>query len=282
MTTLSVIIATWNSQATLRRTLDSLRAQGNSQFEVLLSDGASSDGTMSIAAEYADIISYSISEGDAGVYDAWNKAIPHARGEWLMFLGSDDWLDTADVLENLCRLLDSIPDIERPLSYAFGTTELREGGEAIEQLGTIPLTNDRLEVDEDAGFSHTGLLHHASLFGEFGLFDGAFRSAGDYEFLLRTGRDPRVRFHYLPMIVAQMGAGGMSTGAAGRLRHYREMVEARRKLGLSPTTPWLKSALFRARVLKNLLRFTGERPALAAANAYRRFSGKAPRQGLSG
>jgi glycosyltransferase involved in cell wall biosynthesis len=272
---ISVIIATFNSAATIGRTLDSLAAQRDAEFEVLLADGASRDGTMGIVGRHAEIVSLSISEPDKGVYDAWNKLIPRARGDWLMFLGSDDWLEQPDTLARLEAAAKEVGDPE--LSYVFGKTPLMEGGKPIEWMGMEALADNRLGLDDPTSFSHTGLLHHRSLFDQFGLFDASFRSAGDYEFMLRTARDERVRFHHVPMVVAHMASGGMSNNAKGRLLHYREMVAAREKLGLLNRPEWLAAALKRANLLAFLFTIGGRPLALAGANLYRRVKGKPTR-----
>lgn len=275
---ISIIIATYNAAPTLNTTLDSLRAQLHDDFEILVADGGSSDGTLALLDHYRDMITVLEQGPDRGIYDAWNKLIPRARGEWLIFLGADDWLEDPDTLARLEHYLDAIPASAHALSFAFGQTEVMESGQAIEHLGRTPLPANRLDVDADISFGHTGLAHHRSLFTQFGLFNADFPSAGDYEFMLRCAMHPDVQFHHLPMIVAHMASGGVSSSAATRLRHYREMRKARRKLGLQTTPGWLHLALARARILKFLHDVFGKDAALWAANLYRRTMHKVPRK----
>lgn len=274
---ISIIIATYNSEATLARCLESLRAQQGADFEVLVSDGASHDATLQILTQNSDLLAWLTSGPDEGVYDAWNKAIPKARGEWILFLGSDDWLDAPDTLARLDRRLARIAPVDRQLSFVFGQTALMDAGQEIEWLGRRKLPGGLLDPDGDIGFSHTGLVHHRSLFEQLGLYDPAFRSAGDYEFMLRAALNPRARFRHLHLTVARMASGGMSNGAASRVNHYREMETARIRHGLKPRPGWLRKAWLRAAFLLFLDRHAGPRVTLAAANLYRSLRGKRAR-----
>lgn len=92
----SIIIATYNSEKTLRRALDSVLNQSYQDWECIVVDGASKDNTIGIVKEYVkkDSRFRYISEPDHGIYDAFNKGWKMAKGEWVMYLGSDDRLTT--------------------------------------------------------------------------------------------------------------------------------------------------------------------------------------------
>ena len=88
----SIIIATYNSGKTLRRALDSVLNQSYQDWECIVVDGASKDNTIEIVKEYVskDSRFRYMSEPDHGIYDAFNKGWKMAKGEWVMYLGSDD------------------------------------------------------------------------------------------------------------------------------------------------------------------------------------------------
>ena len=88
----SIIIATYNSEKTLRRALDSVLNQSYQDWECIVVDGASKDNTIEIVKEYVskDSRFRYMSEPDHGIYDAFNKGWKMAKGEWVMYLGSDD------------------------------------------------------------------------------------------------------------------------------------------------------------------------------------------------
>lgn len=277
---ISILIATYNVEDVLERCLQSIFAQRNAQWEVLIADGASTDGTLAIIQRHAERIAHFESAPDNGTYDAWNKLLPHARGEWFMFLGADDQLSDADVLGKLDEARRAIETQTPQLAYIFGITELVAAGQVIERLGTEALAGGRQPLDGEFRFSHTGLLHHRDLFDEFGGFDTRFRIAADGHFMLQSAKDPRTRFHHVDFVVARMAAGGISTGARSRMRCYREVEEGRRLLQVEPARPrWLRVLQFRARLAFYIDRVAGKRALLIAANLFRVMSGKRLRKG---
>lgn len=101
---LSIITVTYNAEKTIRRTLDSVALQQDCDVEHIIVDGASRDGTMRIVEEYSKAATYdvkAVSEPDKGLYDAMNKGIALATGDYLVFLNAGDKLHSADVLQQL-------------------------------------------------------------------------------------------------------------------------------------------------------------------------------------
>lgn len=95
----TVITVVYNDVVSLRETIDSVFSQSWGNLEYIIIDGGSSDGTVDIIKAYSDRLSYWCSEPDRGVYDAMNKGIGHATGEWICFLNSGDVFSEADSLE---------------------------------------------------------------------------------------------------------------------------------------------------------------------------------------
>ena len=87
---ISIIIATFNAELRLSRCLDSIISQKTEEIELLIIDGGSVDGTLKLIDSYKGCIDFVLTEKDNGIYDAWNKGIRQAKGEWIMFLGADD------------------------------------------------------------------------------------------------------------------------------------------------------------------------------------------------
>lgn len=98
---ISIITVTYNAELTLARTLESVRMQSYPHIEMILVDGASPDGTLRIADAYNDIITTVVCEKDKGIYDAMNKGIYMANGEYLLFLNAGDKLHDEDALARL-------------------------------------------------------------------------------------------------------------------------------------------------------------------------------------
>src|SRR5688572_26809863 len=88
----SIITAVYNGDLYLEQTIQSVLAQTYANIEYIVIDGGSKDGTVAILKKYASKLAYWVSEPDKGIYDAWNKGVQAATGEWIAFLGADDLL----------------------------------------------------------------------------------------------------------------------------------------------------------------------------------------------
>ncbi|WP_431217438.1 glycosyltransferase [Puia sp. P3] len=174
-------------------------------FEVLIMDGGSDDTTATIAHESGDNRIRFISEPDKGIYDAMNKGIAAARGEWLFFLGSDD------------QLYDT-----KTLSSIFGKT----GHDDADMLyGDVvsPSYKGRYDGQFDypklllRNISHQAIFYRRSLFDAFGAYNLRYKGYADWDLNIRlfaandSPDGPRVRIKYIDAIVARFGPGGVSS-----------------------------------------------------------------------
>ncbi len=109
----SIITVTFNAEKTIRRTLKSVASQSYTHIEHIIIDGASQDGTLNIVKEFPSSVSKVISEPDHGIYDAMNKGIREATGDYLCFLNAGDRLHNAHTLESVADGLNErgLPDI---------------------------------------------------------------------------------------------------------------------------------------------------------------------------
>ena len=101
MIKLSIICTTYNSAQTLQKTIDSIKTQTWTDYEFIIVDGKSNDRTLEIVNNNSDVVTKTISESDRSIFDAMNKGIAEARGEWIFFIGSDDYLMSSNVLEDV-------------------------------------------------------------------------------------------------------------------------------------------------------------------------------------
>ena len=111
---ISIITVTYNAASVLKRTLDSVKAQSWQQIEHLIIDGASKDETISMAETYKAQCPYEVvilSEPDKGLYDAMNKGLQLATGDYLVFLNAGDTLHAADTLETIVRSAQPLPGV---------------------------------------------------------------------------------------------------------------------------------------------------------------------------
>lgn len=97
----TIIIATYNAAPTLECCLQSIQHQNFNSWELIIIDGKSTDNTVDIIKKYRESIFYWDSETDKGIYDAWNKALTKATGEYICFLGADDYFYDDMGLQNI-------------------------------------------------------------------------------------------------------------------------------------------------------------------------------------
>jgi glycosyltransferase involved in cell wall biosynthesis len=129
----SIVTVVFNGAATLQSAINSVAQQNCRDFEYIVLDGASTDGTVSILERNADRINHWASEPDAGIYDAWNKALRIARGEWIAFLGADDTYHP-DALERYARAIERSPSAN--LQYLSSRVELIKHGKRVRTIGS--------------------------------------------------------------------------------------------------------------------------------------------------
>ena len=267
--TISIVVATLNSGATLERCLRSVAAQTLAAIELLVIDGGSTDGTLDLLRRYQHAIAWCRSEPDRGVADAWNKGVERCRGAWLLFLGGDDYLPNETVLAEAFERLAILPPEVR---IAYGSVRL-ETPEGV-KLGTLgrPWSEVAHEFRRTMAIPHQGVFHHRSLFEEHGGFDSSFAIAADYELLLREL--DRSTPHFLGnVMVAVMQTGGLSSDPDNTHTMSREFARARRRHGLVGTAGFWRQ-LLRIWIRQRVHRWAGPRAAHAMTALVRRLEGR--------
>ena len=268
----SIITATFNASKTLPCLIDSLRAQTNRDFEWIVIDGVSTDGTQDILRQNEDVIAAWVSEPDAGVYDAWNKGLKKARGEWVCFIGADDFFWSEDVLERMRVALDTLPAEVR---IAYGQVMLlNQAGKPLYPIGESWLSiKDRFK--QVMCIPHPGLMHRASLFVDKGIFDDSFKIGGDYELMLRELLEADAGF--VPDVVTVgMRQGGISSTPENAIKAMKEIRRAQAMHGLRDSGVFWLSALTRIYLRMFLWRLVGERNARRLMDFGRRLKGLPP------
>ena len=230
----SVIIAVRNGAKALQRALDSVFEQTYEDVEVIVMDGASTDGTQTILEHNRARIAYWRSEPDGGIYQAWNKALDHVTGDWICFLGADDRYHGPEVLAGIAAALAGDEAGHR---VAYGNLDKVHADGSIYHAKGAPWTpGRRRRFRRGEMIPHPATFHHRSLFELHGRFDERFRIAGDFEFLLRELLDHDPLF--VPVLVVDMSAGGLSDRPSNRYRVAREVYRARYMHGIASEPPW--------------------------------------------
>lgn len=203
---LSIVTINRNNAAGLVRTIDSVRSQDFRDFEHIVIDGASTDGSVEAIRARAGALQYWVSEPDAGIYAAMNKGLRKAQGEYVQFLNSGDWLSDGQVLD-------------RVFGEGMACEDLLYGDHVrVEKHGRTKRFEvpDALALSQFRGQSiicHQAAFYRRNLFAELGPYNEANRLVSDWEFNLRILlADKSTR--RLPFVVACCSAEGLSVTQA--------------------------------------------------------------------
>jgi glycosyltransferase involved in cell wall biosynthesis len=217
---ISIIIATLNAEALIQRAIVSVLMQTCPNYEIIVQDGASTDGTLEILKRFKGRVNW-ISEPDTGVYDAWNKALAKATGDWAIFLGADDFFLGNDVLARSSAYLKRLPP---EVFFAYGALAVRNKDSLVyvidrplSQLYHMFLFN--MSLPFSATFIRVNVLK------EHG-FDNSFKIAGDFDFAARLISPSNVA--RLPVGISAMELGGLSTNVKYRRTLHEERLRVLR------------------------------------------------------
>jgi glycosyltransferase involved in cell wall biosynthesis len=215
----SIITATLNAARFLPRTLNSVLAQRGCDCETVVKDGASADGTVDILKKYGRRIIWS-SAADNGLYDAWNQALDGGiHGDWVLFLGADDFLLSDTVLECCGRYLAALPS---ETAFAAGGLVLGRNGRPKTRIRNS-LTDMYSLFLRGVGLPFPATFLRADLFRDQ-RFDPSFRIAGDLEFTTRLLTADNLAI--IPQYVAFMEHGGLSDDPA----HAELLLEEKKRV----------------------------------------------------
>jgi glycosyltransferase involved in cell wall biosynthesis len=187
----SIIIPTYNSDATLSNSLDSIICQKFNDFEILIMDGLSTDNTLKTVEEYNDSRIRIYSEKDKGIYDAMNKGILQARGEWLYFMGSDDELYDENVLFDIAAFIKSYDKLE----FIYGNVVLKKHGTIYD--GKF----DRIKL-YFTNICHQAVLYKKTMFQTIGLYNLYYVALADWDLNMRCFLHPNITIQYVDRIIA--------------------------------------------------------------------------------
>lgn len=178
MRRLSIITINYNNAAGLQKTIESVVAQTSADFEYIVIDGGSTDGSTEVIRRYEDKITYWVSEPDRGIYHAMNKGILQATGEYCHFLNSGDYLVDKDVTE---RMLDQMPEC----SILYGNKIREINGKLVTEKSYAGRPITLLDMYRSTIF-HASAYIKRSLFDQYGLYDESLKMVSDWKFYLIT------------------------------------------------------------------------------------------------
>jgi glycosyltransferase involved in cell wall biosynthesis len=202
----SIITAVYNGEKYISRLMASVFNQSYPNIEWIVQDGGSKDGTLDKLRPHADRIKL-VSEPDSGMYDAWNKALGRATGDWAIFLGADDFFISPHSIAQCHRHLRGMPP---HIDIAYGALLMGNNGKAEHLLNrTMHRAYNTFLSDMGVPFPAT-FIRVPVLQRE--RFDASYKIAGDFEFVARILSGDNVA--RLPIIVSYMEMGGLSSDSS--------------------------------------------------------------------
>jgi glycosyltransferase involved in cell wall biosynthesis len=221
---ISVLTVAFNSAATISYTVDSFLAQDHAEKEMILIDGASTDGTVNIVRNYCDDRIVIVSEPDTGMYDALNKALNLYSGDVVGVLNSDDAYHDEFVLSRVAKALETT-------DIAHGHLNFVDGHET-----KIVKRRWRATPRPQRGFrtgwmpAHPTFYVRRSVADRAGHFDLSFRTASDYDWMLRAIELHNHSTCVIDAVMIDMMQGGQSTSSLlSHINHNLEALRSRRR-----------------------------------------------------
>lgn len=195
----SIITPVYNGEKTIRDTIESVLRQTYKNIEYIVIDGASTDHTMEIVKEYEPLFQgrlKCVSEKDSGIYNAMNKGIRLSTGQLIGIINSDDFYEL-DAVETIVSVMSD--DLYQVI---YGYLRIMERG------GESRVT----KVHKDSGkmIAHPTCFLTRAVYQKYGMFLEWFRSAADYELMLRLYEKSDVRFILIKSVIANFRTGGVS------------------------------------------------------------------------
>ena len=235
----SIITVVYNNRDTVRDAIQSVLGQDHPDLEYIIVDGGSTDGTVEVVKTFGSQIDTFISEPDRGMYDAMNKGIAMATGDFIGILNSDDFYESNKIISQVARVLSN-----EELDSVYGDLVYVNGKDT-----------DTIVRYWRAGEYHEGIFlqgwmpPHPTFFAKKRVYDhlGDFKvdmgSAADYELMLRFMHRFGISTRYIPETLVRMRVGGQSNATFGnRIKATKSDREAWKSSGLRPYfyTLWMK------------------------------------------
>ena len=215
---ISIITVSFNAVNTIEQTITSVLNQKYNNYEYIIIDGESTDGTVDIIKKYEDKITCWISEQDNGIYDAMNKGIAHANGDYIQIIGADDCFCNDESLTSIVSQLSNDIDILSACEYV-----IVDGNRQFKYSNAFAKNKDNYR---GGMVPHAAMLVKKSIYNKY-KFDESYKIVADYKFFLQCYYDDDIKIKFVSdYIVFFDGSGVSSDSVACRQedeRVYREL-----------------------------------------------------------
>lgn len=212
---ISVVTVCLNAKDTIEETLLSVFNQTFKDIEFIVIDGASKDGSLDIIDKYKDKISHFVSEPDNGIYDAMNKGIKLATGDFICFLNAGDIFYNNSILEEVEKKLEQSPECK----FLFGDAEYISTESS--KIVTYHNIKNEFSIIFD-NICHQSIFYHKSLFEQLGLYSKDFKIYADWDFNINCLAKNKAKAIYLPLTICKFQLGGTCSNPESKTIYKKE------------------------------------------------------------
>lgn len=243
---ITVVTVVYNGEKVIKDTIESVLGQNYSHLEYIVIDGKSTDNTLSIVKQYENKIDILVSEKDSGVYDAMNKGIDLASGDWILFMNAGDRFYNRSTISDFFSKISNLDD---SFSALYGDAEFR-----LRNIAYIVEANSQITSSEYMPFSHQAVFTKTSIAKEK-KFDLEYKIAADTAFFLRLVKE-NYRFLHVPVTVCSYDAlEGLSVN--NEVKRCKEIVALQAKWNnINPKDPYFKKYIRNAYIKQWIRKFT--------------------------
>ena len=209
---ISIVTVVYNGEKTIRRTIESILCQEFKDYEYIIVDGLSKDSTVNIAKEYESLFEGRLriySEHDNGIYDAMNKGIKLAKGDYVWLVNADDWIEP--------QALSIIANYHQNHNLHFD--KLIQGGIVIRKAQNLDILYSRIPISMELfhkyssklqmGICHPAIIVPKIIYDKIGGYDEKYYISADVDFAIRCYR-ANIDIVYIKIVLTNMTDGGIS------------------------------------------------------------------------
>lgn len=243
---ISIITVVYHAADTIEQTFRSVVEQDYPNIEYIIIDGGSTDGTLDVIKKYEDRIAYWVSEPDKGIYDAMNKGLSAATGDYIYYLGADDCLYASNSISQAASCLEEAPEID----VLCASVMMVDAGNRMEKI----YSSDFSEEDVMSGYNtpHQGMFVRRELLQKY-RFDTSYRIAADYKNFLKFYLDQDISLKTTDLVVAYYANDGISGN--GTQAQRLEDIRALQENGINTSAYYAKKKKENSSVIKSILRW---------------------------
>lgn len=228
MTHISVVTVCFNAARTIEHTLRSVEQQSHAQLDHLVIDGGSTDGTLDLVRQFGSRVSSVVSERDEGIYDAMNRGLRRASGEFVIFLNADDQYADRDCVADLIHAIDTSGADSAYGDIAYVRDDARLSRVRHWRSGPY----HRGAFIRGWAPPHPTFLARRDRLLELGGFDLRYRLAADFDLMMRAMDIAGMTAAYVPRQLVLMRVGGATNASFGNvLRQNMEIIDSLRRAG---------------------------------------------------